>query len=506
MTTQASPPPPCIVVIFGAAGDLTKRLLAPALYNLRRAKLLPEHFALIGVARHDENDESFRRDFGAAIGEFVPGEVAAGDAQWLTERTFYVRGDFDDPAAYKKLAQALAEKDETYGTHGNYLFYLATPGKAFAPIVRRLGEAGLVREAGGKWRRVVVEKPFGSDLPSAQALNRDLLGVLAESQIYRIDHYLGKETVQNIMVFRFANGFVEPLWGRDHIDHVQITVAETVGVETRGRFYDSTGALRDMVPNHLFQLVSLIAMEPPARFDAEALRSEKAKVLDSVQRFTPYSARGSVVRAQYASGMVDGKEVAAYKESPDVPKDSRTETYVAMKLMIDNWRWAGVPFYVRTGKSLAARKTDINIRFKQAPLTLFRDTPVDSLPPNDLTIRIQPDEGVSLRFGVKVPEPQMRIEGVDLKFNYSDAFKVAPSTGYETLIYDCMIGDATLFQRADNIEAGWRIVQPILDVWAADKTSVIPGYKAGSSGPEEADTLLSRDGRSWRRLLPSTKS
>jgi glucose-6-phosphate 1-dehydrogenase len=312
--------------------------------------------------------------------------------------------------------------------------------------------------------------------------------------------------VQNIMVFRFANGFVEPLWGRDHIDHVQITVAETVGVESRGRFYDETGALRDMVPNHLFQLLSLIAMEPPARFDAESLRSEKAKVLESVQRLTPYSARGQVVRAQYGAGTVDGKEIPGYRNSPDVAKDSRTETYVAMKLMIDNWRWAGVPFYLRTGKALARRRTDINIRFKQAPLALFRDTPVDRLPPNDLTIHIQPDEGVTLRFGVKIPEPQMQIEGVDLKFNYADAFNMAPSTGYETLVYDCMVGDATLFQRADNIEAGWSIVQPILDVWAADKTSLIPTYPAGSGGPEESVILLARDSRRWRQIAPVEKT
>jgi len=492
----AEPPPPCTLVIFGATGDLTKRLLLPALRNLRRDGLLPDDFKLVGIASREIGDEGFRAHLKKAMADFKAGD-GDGDVDWFLQRAHYLSGKFEDPATFAAVAKHV---------DGNALFYLATPPSEFSIIIKQLGKAGLVKEDKGHWRRVIIEKPFGHDLPSAIALNKEILGVLQEGQIFRIDHYLGKQTVQNIMVFRFANGFVEPLWGRDHIDHVQITVAETVGVETRGRFYDSTGALRDMVPNHIFQLVSLIAMEPPARFDAEALRSEKAKVLDSVQRLTPYTARGSVVRAQYTAGTVGGKEVAAYKGSPDVPNDSRTETYVAMKLMIDNWRWAGVPFYVRTGKALATRKTDINIRFKQAPLTLFRDTPVDTLPPNDLTIRIQPDEGVSLRFGVKVPEPQMRIDGVDLKFNYADAFKVAPSTGYETLIYDCMIGDATLFQRADNIEAGWRIVQPILDVWAADKTSVIPGYQAGSSGPEEADNLLSRDGRSWRRLVQEPKS
>jgi glucose-6-phosphate 1-dehydrogenase len=488
----AEPPPPCTLVIFGVTGDLTKRLLLPALRNLRRDKLLPDDFELVGIASRDIGDEGLRDHLRKAMAEFKAGN-GDDDVEWFLQRAHYFSGKFEDAATYAAIGKHIK---------GNVLFYLATPPSEFSVIIKQLGKAGLVEEKDGAWRRVIIEKPFGHDLPSALALNKEILGVLQESQIFRIDHYLGKQTVQNIMVFRFANGFVEPLWGRDHIDHVQITVAETVGVESRGKFYDSTGALRDMVPNHLFQLLSLIAMEPPARFDAESLRSEKAKVLESVQRFTPYSARGQVVRAQYTDGAVDGKQVPAYRASPDVPADSRTETYVALKLMIDNWRWAGVPFYLRTGKALAKRRTDINIRFKQAPLTLFRDTPVDALPPNDLTIHIQPDEGVTLRFGVKVPEPQMRIEGVDLKFNYTDAFKVAPSTGYETLIYDCMIGDATLFQRADNIEAGWRIVQPILDIWAADKTAPLPTYKAGSSGPEAADTLLNRDGRQWRRIVP----
>jgi glucose-6-phosphate 1-dehydrogenase len=494
-TKAAEPPKSCTLVIFGATGDLTKRLLLPALRNLHRDKLFPEDFKLIGVASRDIGDDGFRKHLRQAMEDFKAGDGGA-DIDWFLERSHYLSGKFEDEATYAAIAKQ---------AKGNVLFYLATPPSEFSGIIKQLGKAGLFKEEKEAWRRVIIEKPFGHDLPSAIALNKEILGVLQESQIFRIDHYLGKQTVQNIMVFRFANGFVEPLWGRDHIDHVQITVAETVGVETRGKFYDSTGALRDMVPNHLFQLLSLIAMEPPMRFDAEALRSEKAKVLESVQRFSPYSARGNVVRAQYAAGTIGDKQIPGYRESPDVPGDSRTETYVALKLMIDNWRWAGVPFYLRTGKALAKRRTDINIRFKQAPFTLFRDTPVDNLPPNDLTIHIQPDEGVTLRFGVKVPEPQMRIEGVDLKFNYTDAFNVPPSTGYETLIYDCMVGDATLFQRADNIEAGWRIVQPILDVWQADQTSFLPTYAAGSSGPEEADTLLTRDGRAWRRIVPMEK-
>jgi glucose-6-phosphate 1-dehydrogenase len=492
---MTSKPPPCTLVVFGVTGDLTKRLLLPALRNLRRDGLLPDDFKLVGIASRDIGDEGLRTHLRQAMADFKAGN-GGDDVEWFLQRAHYLSGKFEDAATFAALGKHIA---------GNALFYLATPPSEFSVIIQGLGKAGLVAETDNAWRRVIIEKPFGHDLASAVALNKEILGVLQESQIFRIDHYLGKQTVQNIMVFRFANGFVEPLWGREHIDHVQITVAETVGVESRGRFYDKTGALRDMVPNHLFQLLSLIAMEPPARFDAESLRSEKAKVLESVQRFSPYSSRGNVVRALYAAGTVAGKDMPAYRQSPDVPPDSRTETYVAMKLMIDNWRWAGVPFYLRTGKALSKRRTDINIRFKQAPLALFRDTPVEGLPPNDLTIHIQPEEGMTLRFGVKAPEPQMRIEGVDLKFNYSDSFNVAPSTGYETLVYDCMIGDATLFQRADNIEAGWRIVQPILDVWAADKTSPLPSYQAGSSGPDEADNLLSRDGRSWRSLVPRAK-
>jgi glucose-6-phosphate 1-dehydrogenase len=363
-----------------------------------------------------------------------------------------------------------------------------------------LGGAKLLREEDRHWRRVIVEKPFGTDLPSAQALNRELLEVIAENQIYRIDHYLGKETVQNIMVFRFANGIFEPLWNRDHIDHVQITVAETVDVERRGKFYDATGALRDMVPNHLFQLLTLTAMEPPACFAAEAVRSEKSKVLDAIHSFDTEKARRNVVRAQYRGGTVDGKKVVPYRRAPDVAPDSVTETYVALKLVIDNWRWAGVPFYLRTGKALSVRRTEIAIQFKQAPYALFQDTPIDRLTPNDLILQIQPEEGMILHFSGKVPGPSMRMGGVEMKFNYNDYFKEAPDTGYETLIYDCMKGDPTLFQRADNIEGGWRVVQPVLDVWAKDHLAALPVYAAGSSGPSEADELLARDGRRWRPL------
>jgi glucose-6-phosphate 1-dehydrogenase len=500
MEFVAKSAPACTLVIFGAAGDLTRRLLLKALYNLHRRKLLPDDFAIIGIARTDRNDDTFRRDVEADLREFATEEIVPADSKWLVERSYYLRGDFDDPATYTKLKQRLAEVGAKHRTGGDCLFYLATPAQVFAMIARHLGEAGLTHEEGGQWHRVIVEKPFGADLKSAQDLNRQLLGVLSEDQIYRIDHYLGKETVQNIMVFRFANGIFEPLWNRNHIDHVQITVAETVGVERRGKFYDATGALRDMVPNHLCQLLTLIAMEPPICFDAEALRSEKSKVLDAVNRFDEQEARRNAVRGQYGAGAVNGKQVEAYRAARDVAEESKTETYVALKLLIDNWRWAGVPFYLRTGKALAKRRTEIAIQFKQAPFALFRDTPVEHLTPNDLVLQIQPEEGATLRFSAKIPGLGVRMGGVEMKFNYADYFKVASSTGYETLIYDCMLGDATLFQRADNIEAGWRIVQPLLDLWAKDQAVGLPMYPAGSVGPLEADGLLLRDGRRWRPI------
>jgi glucose-6-phosphate 1-dehydrogenase len=479
-------------------------LLIPALYNLRQARLLPEAFAVIGIARNNQDDETFRRTLGGNLCELDNHEaVDRDDWKWLAGRISYVAGEFDDPVTYQKLAQRLAKVDETHRTGGNYLFYLATPPQLFARIVRRLGDCGLVREQEGHWRRVIVEKPFGTDLHSAQALNRELLDVLDEGQIYRIDHYLGKETVQNILVFRFANGIFEPLWNRSHIDHVQITVAETVGVERRGKFYDATGALRDMIPNHLFQLLTFIAMEPPTCFDADAVRTEKVKILDAVQRFGSEDARRNVVRGQYEAGIVEGKSVAAYRCAPNVAPDSTTETYVALKLMIDNWRWAGVPFYLRTGKALAERRTEILIQFKQAPLALFRDTPVESLTQNDLVLNIQPQEGVALQFSAKIPGPDMRMGSVEMKFDYRDYFKRTASTGYETLIHDCMVGDATLFKRADDIEASWRIVQPLLDAWTQNQPAQLPIYPAGSGGPNEAEALLTRDGRDWRALCGS---
>jgi glucose-6-phosphate 1-dehydrogenase len=489
---KIQPPPACTLVIFGATGDLTRRLLMPALRNMRRAGLLPDDFALLGVASRDIGDDGFRDHLRKGMEEFKGG-TGGSDIDWFIERARYVSGKFEGGETYVAIADRL-------GKNRNALFYLATPPSEFSVVAEQLGKAGLLKETDGHWRRLIIEKPFGHDLASAIALNRDIMKVAREEQVFRIDHYLGKETVQNIMVFRFANGFVEPLWNRHHIDHVQITVAETVGVEQRGKSYDATGALRDMVPNHLFQLLSLIAMEPPGCLGGDALRNEKAKVLDAVHNFGRQDAHHNVVRGQYGAGKVNEQPIAAYCQSPDVPAGSNTETFVAMKLGIDNWRWAGVPFYLRTGKALMRRRTEITIQFKQAPLTIFREMPVDRLPPNDLTLHIQPEEGVTLRFGVKVPGPAVKIDGVDMKFGYEDAFQRMPTTGYETLLYDCMIGDASLFQRADSIEAGWRVVQPVLEAWNLEGARELPIYPAGGSGPKEADELMSRDGRRWRSL------
>jgi glucose-6-phosphate 1-dehydrogenase len=502
---KPTPPGPCSFVIFGASGDLTKRLLVPSLYHLKCAGLLPDNFALIGVSRSQESDEQFRERLGATLRAFSSETIDEEKWYWLAQRMHYLAGDLDDPSTYERLKTLLQRADADYQTGGNDLFYLAVPASEFITIAQQLGKAELARETGGQWRRLVVEKPFGTDLESAKALNRALLQVFSEEQIFRIDHYLGKETVQNIMALRFGNGLFEPLWNREHIDHIEITVAETLGVERRGRYYDATGALRDMVPNHLFQLLTLTAMEPPTCFEANATRNEKSKVLDAARNFTAETVRANVVRAQYGPGVIDGTTFPAYRDEPDVARNSTTETYVAMKLAIENWRWAGVPFYLRTGKALAARRSEVVIQFRQAPLTLFRDTPVGQLIPNDFTLNIQPDEGVSLRFGAKIPGPAMRIGDVEMKFRYADYFHAQPSTGYETLLYDCMMGDPSLFQRADNIEAAWALIQPVLDLWSEERTNALPLYPAGSQGPAEADALLQRDGRSWRPIRPRSK-
>ncbi|WP_338523485.1 glucose-6-phosphate dehydrogenase [Pseudomonas batumici] len=498
---KAEPAPPTTLFLFGAHGDLVKRLLMPALYNLMRDGLLGDGLHIVGVDHNAISDV----DFAKKLEDFSRAEVAAksgkkaeealDNALWgrLAKNISYVQGDFLDDATYV----ALGEKIAASGT-GNAVFYLATAPRFFSEVVRRLGAAGLLVDSPEAFRRVVVEKPFGSDLATAEALNGCLLKVMSEKQIYRIDHYLGKETVQNILVSRFSNGLFEAFWNNHYIDHVQITAAETVGVETRGSFYEHTGALRDMVPNHLFQLLAMVAMEPPAAFGADAVRGEKAKVVGAIRPWSVEEARANSVRGQYCAGELGGKALPGYREENNVAADSNTETYVALKVMIDNWRWVGVPFYLRTGKRMSVRNTEIAICFKPAPYAQFRDTEVERLQPTYLKIQIQPNEGMWFDLLAKRPGPALAMTNVELGFAYRDFFEMQPSTGYETLIYDCLTGDQTLFQRADNIENGWRAVQPFLDAWRADNQ--VQGYKAGENGPQAADELLARDGRVWHSL------
>ncbi len=490
---------PCVFVLFGAAGDLTKRKLAPALFNLGKAKLLPDNFAVIGVSVDDLSLEDFRH----RVTSFLPAETESAEAlEWFRKRLFYERGDFADPNTIAKLRERLAAVDAELHTEGNYLFYLATAPKFFSQIVEQLGTAALSIQENGRWRRVVIEKPFGHDLDSARALNRDIKNVLQENQIYRIDHYLGKETVQNIMVFRFDNAIFEPIWNRRYIDHVQITNSETVGVEQRGGYFDTAGTLRDMVPNHVMQLLSLTAMESPVSFQADAVRNEQAKVLHSILPLNSDEVLQRSIRGQYGPGALGGGKMSAYRAEPGVSPESRTETFAALKLNIDNWRWAGVPFYLRTGKRLAMRHTEIAIQFKRMPFELFRNAPFHKLHTNTLVIQIQPVEGISLSFGAKIPGPLLRVGSVNMSFEYSKYFGADAYTGYEVLLYDCMIGDATLFQRADMVEAGWTVVDPVLDVWRALPPRKFPNYASGSWGPAEADQLLQQDGRQWRRIEP----
>jgi glucose-6-phosphate 1-dehydrogenase len=488
---------PCVFVLFGAAGDLTKRKLIPALFNLVKAKLLPDAFAVMGISVDDLDVEGFRKQ----VSEFLPTDDA-GAMDWLRSRLFYERGDFADPNLFARLRDRLAAVDAESHTEGNYLFYLATAPKFFGQIVQQLGRADLSQQENGRWRRVVIEKPFGTDLDSAKSLNHDIKAVLQENQIYRIDHYLGKETVQNIMVFRFDNAIFEPIWNRRYIDHVQITNAETVGVERRGAYFDNAGTLRDMVPNHIMQLLSLTAMESPVSFSADAVRNEQAKVLHSLQPLNSEDVLQSSVRGQYGEGMICDERVPGYRSEPGVNPESRTETFVALKLIIDNWRWAGVPFYFRTGKRLAQRHTEIAIQFKRMPFELFRNAPSHKGHINTLVIQIQPVEGISLSFGAKIPGPVLRVGSVNMSFEYSKYFGADAYTGYEVLLYDCMIGDATLFQRADMVEAGWSVIDPVLDVWKALPPRRFPNYSAGSWGPVESDHLLAADNRQWRKIDP----
>jgi glucose-6-phosphate 1-dehydrogenase len=496
---ESAPSSPCIMVVFGASGDLTKRKLLPALYNLAAQKLLPEEFAVVGFGRRTFGHEDFRKYCSDALTEYLPQGIDAGTRDWLVERLYFHSGSFDESAAFAELKDLLHKVDGERKTGGNYLFYMATAPEFFGDITRQLKGVDLTAETDGHWRRAVFEKPFGHDLASAKALNKELLELLQEKQIYRIDHYLGKETVQNIMALRFGNGIFEPIWNRRYIDHVQITVAETVGVEMRGGYYDEAGALRDMVPNHLFQLVTLMAMEPPSSFDANIVREEQTKVLRALPPMTQAEVAARVVRGQYGEGEEDGQKAVAYRSEPQVPPNSATETFVAMKLQIENWRWADTPFYLRTGKRLQNRETKIVIQFRRAPLMLFHQVKNGPLSPNQLVLHIQPTEGISLRFSAKVPGPIVNLQPVEMNFRYTDYFKALPSTGYERLLYDAMTGDATLFQRADTVEIAWGVVQPILDTWKFSPPQDFPNYQAGSWGPKEAEDLMTKEGRgrSW---------
>jgi glucose-6-phosphate 1-dehydrogenase len=493
----------CILVIFGASGDLTQRLLIPSLYNLARNHLLPDSFAVVGMARRNLSDEDFRMAARQALQTSTRvGEVDPALWERLEPRLYYVQGAYDAPETYGRLHERLAQCDTRHHAQGNYLYYLATPPAVFPHVVEQLGRAGMTRERGqtGRgWRRVIIEKPFGHDLDSARALNRTIQTHFDEHQIYRIDHYLGKETVQNMLVFRFANGMLEPIWNQHYIDHVQITVSETVGLEGRGGYYDQAGLVRDMMQNHMMQLLALVAMEPPYSFDSKAVRDEKVKVLHAVQALTHEDVLTDAVRGQYGSGEVDGQVLVGYRDEPDIPPDSSTETFAAVKLDIDNWRWSGVPFYLRSGKALPKRLTEIVIQFREVPHKLFHQTSVPRLQPNRLILHIQPREGISWEFEAKIPGPSVRMKTVSMDFDYDDFFGKDPSTGYETLLHDAMIGDSTLFQRNDFVDASWQIVSPILDIWQHVPARQFPNYAARRSwGPAEADALLERDGRQWR--------
>ncbi len=483
-------PDPCAFVIFGASGDLTRRKLFPALYSLAYRRLLPEHFAVVGVARTDESDDAFRARMEEAVREH--GRDPFRDEVWeaLAEGMRYVATDFADDDGQDRLARVLTELDEQRGTQGNRIYYFAVPPTAIATLVEELGE----RRAADGWTRLVIEKPFGRDVESARALNELLRKHFAEEEIFRIDHYLGKETVQNMLALRFANGIFEPIWNRQFIDHVQITVAESMGIEGRASFYEQAGAIRDIFQNHLLQLVALTAMEPPIDFSQEQVRNEKVKVLRSLHTPGPKS----VVRGEYGRGFVEGEEVPGYREEPGVAPDSMTETYVAAKLYVDNWRWADTPFYVRMGKRLPRRETTIAIQFKQAPHPPFEEAATEGLRPNVLVVHVQPDEGVSLSIGAKVPGAGMSIRSVNMDFLYGGAFRTGIPEAYERLILDAMLGDATLFTRTDEVEEQWSLVDAIVAAWRRDRPG-FPNYAAGTWGPPGANDLIARDGRTWRR-------
>ncbi|GHO67037.1 glucose-6-phosphate 1-dehydrogenase [Ktedonobacter sp. SOSP1-52] len=493
-------PEPCVMVIFGATGDLTHRKLLPALYNLALEHPLPAGFSVVAFARRPYNDEVFRKQALDSINEFSR-QKPVNEQVWesFSNGIFYLQSDFHEPEGYEKLAALLNRLDQERGTSGNRIFYLSTPPSQYPTIIQNLGAVGLNRNRKG-WTRIIVEKPFGHDLPSARELNRQIGKVFKEDQIYRIDHYLGKETVQNILVFRLANGIFEPIWNRRYIDHVQITVAENIGIEGRGGYYEESGAIRDMIQNHMLQLLTLVAMEPPIAFDANAVRDEKVKVLHALQPLSGREALQNTIRAQYTAGYVGGHQVGGYLSENGVSPESSTETYVAMKLFIDNWRWAGVPFYLRTGKHLPKRVTEIAIQFKQPPLMIFKQNDAQGqVEPNVLTLRIQPDEGISLKFGAKVPGTDQQIRSVNMDFFYGSSFVREQPEAYERLLLDAMLGDSTLFTRRDEVEAAWTFVQGILDAWKNESPATIHTYESGTWGPQGSDEFIWRDGFRWRR-------
>jgi glucose-6-phosphate 1-dehydrogenase len=494
-------PDPCAFVLFGATGDLAHRKVIPAIYQLWRTNLLPAEFSLVAVARRQYTNESFAAEVRASVEKYSRVQpIDEGAWAELAKRIVYQQLDFADEAAFDRLSARLDELDGQCGTAGNRLFYLATQPSQVTEIVRQMGRAGLDHEMrGGGWRRVIVEKPFGRDYDSARLLNHEVNKVFRESQVYRIDHYLGKETVRNLLVFRFGNGIFEPVWNRSYIDHVQITMAESIGVEGRGAFYEETGATRDILQNHLLQLMTLVAMEPPSSFQADALRDQKLAVLRAVCTPTAEEIRREIVRGQYGPGWVAGEPAVGYRQEPEVDPESETETYVAGRFTIDDWRWSGVPFYLRAGKRMPKRATEIAIQFKEVPLRLFRDSAGDPAP-NVLAMRIQPDEGIMLRFAAKVPGLGLDVRTVNMDFDYDSSFVVDSPDAYETLILDALLGDASLFTRADEVEAAWSIVTPIINSWAEVPAPHFPDYAAGSWGPEAADHLIERDGRRWRRI------
>jgi glucose-6-phosphate 1-dehydrogenase len=492
------PSDPCAIVMFGASGDLAKRKLMPALFDLARHSCLAPRFCLLGFARTQMSDDDFRRSVDEALAKVKLSAGEEAKRQDFVKRMQYFSGKYDDPESFQNLAKRLDDLDRDGQLGGNRLFYLATPPDVYPHVIEQLGRAGLAKpKKDGSWTRVIVEKPFGHDGASARDLNAKILRVFDEPQVYRIDHYLGKQTVQNMLVFRFGNGIFEPLWNRNYVDHVQITASESLGVENRAAFYESAGALRDMIQSHVLQLTSLVAMEAPATFDANSVRNEKLKVLQSIRPFTQESIWKSVVRGQYGPGVNDGAQVPGYRQEKGVKPDSTTDTYVALKLHVDNWRWSGVPFYLRTGKRLAKAKTEVAIRFKEAPHRVFRGENEEA---NSLVLNIQPDEGISLSFGAKSPGGQMHISPVTMEFRYSEAFGTDSREAYATLINDCLRGDATLFDRADGVEAAWALVDPILEAWKKASPPPFPNYAAGSEGPRSADDLTASEGRSWRAL------